>query len=141
MRDTEELMQDLERQSAERSVRLREMLYKEGRADLVAEYDKNMRELRTGLTGARSAWHSISPAQRQALEAAAHVGALYRRYTGTGYCFTPSGLGTKACGTATVRNLISRELLAVDGGAFDPEAKVVPTEHGRFVLKHGPTAA
>jgi hypothetical protein len=39
----------------------------------------------------------------------------------------------------TLRNLCARNLMAWDGGAFDPEAVAVITENGRFVYQHRPT--
>ncbi len=135
MKTTEELMQDIERESRERSRTLREMLYREGRPDLVDEYDKSMKDLALGITTAKNIWHSISEAQRRTLEIVEPNGVLRR--LGRGGYGVGEWNGLRVCGASTARNLIARDLLAVDGGVFDPECKLVLTEHARFVLKHG----
>lgn len=83
------------------------------------DYDRAMRDLDSGVSHARDIWHSISPAQRRALVEAAE------------------GKQPKVRTIATLRNLADRDLLAWDGGAFTPEARVVITERGLFVLRHG----
>lgn len=47
----------------------------------------------------------------------------------------------KAARLDTVRNLAARELVAWDGTAFDPEARAVLSERGRFVVRHGQAEA
>ena len=88
-------------------------------ANALRRYDADMQDLDTGITGARAAWHSISPAQRRAL--------------------IESGEGKPPAARmiSTLRNLASRDLIAWDGVAFAPESKTVITERGQFVLAHG----
>lgn len=74
---------------------------------------------------ARGTWAALSQAQRRVLS-----------YMGEGYRSDFSALGV-ICGLRTARSLCARELIAVDGGAFDPESRFVTTERGRFVLAHG----
>ena len=107
-------------------------------ATALAEHDRRMRDLDLGLTGARNAWHSISPAQRRVLVAAASVrsGRIVRQSIRPSV-YVRDGGGPKLCGVKTVRPLCSRDLMAWDGGAFDPEQAAVLTERGRFVLAHG----
>ena len=97
-------------------------------------------DLRLGITGARSTWHSISSAQRLALQHTADVGGKLVRsplrpcYIGVRLLPQPSRL----IRVLTIRNLCARELLAWDGGILDPESAAVITERGLFVLAHGP---
>lgn len=86
-----------------------------------------MREIDTGIYGARNAWASLSPAQRRVLTMAADHPQVKR--------------GWPHVAIATLRNLCARDLLAWDGGAFDPEAAAVITERGRFVLRVAPQPA
>lgn len=105
--------------------------------EALARYDARMRDLATGVQGARNAWHSISPAQKRIMLMLDTGRCLYRgaskRYDALG---EPHAI-SNVCSLATVRNLASRDLVAWDGGVFDPERKAVLTERGKFVLKHG----
>jgi hypothetical protein len=136
--EQERLMQDLEREGRERTERIRQMLREEGRADLEAELDRNLRDVESGVTSARSTWHSISDAQRRVLILLAGGPASLRRMKGSTYDVV-SSVGSRATRIrlATVRNLASRGLLEWTGGAFDPEASARPTERMDFVMKHG----
>ena len=109
-----------------------------GRPDLAESHLARVREIDSGVYGARNTWHSISVAQRQALaEAAEHGGRLDR----VGKEYRHKGARPdRPIYVATVRNLCSRALMAWDGGAFDPEAAAVITERGVFILKRGGSA-
>lgn len=139
----DELLLRLDRESHRRTERVRVVLLEAGRPDLVVELDTKLREIRTGVAGARSTWHSISPAQRRVLQLLSSGRWLVRqkhsktRYDAHG---EPHAEGN-VCSLATFRNLTTRDLLACDGTAFDPELRGVLTEHGRFVLVHGPLPA
>lgn len=135
----EEILAMLEVQDAEREQRFRQMMIDEGHLDHLADYDRRMREIRLGLTAARNCWHSISPAQRTALEfAQRHGGGLRRVSIRPSEYYTVHGvIPQKPIRLATVRNLAAHELLAWDGGATDPERVARLTERGRFVLLHG----
>ncbi len=142
MTDYDPILQEIEAQGRRRRQDVRTLIMESGHPDAAAillQFEQNMRDVDTGIGGARSTWHSISLAQRRVLEALETRWYLMRasgsrtRYDAHG---EPHAEGN-VCGIATVRNLIRRELLAVDGGAFDPEKKIVLTERGRFVLKHG----
>ena len=136
--EQERLMQDLERQGRERTERVRAMLLEDGRSDLAAEMDRALKEGASGVTNARSTWHSISDAQRRVLILMAGGPASLRRVTGTTYdVVSPSGCRATGIRLATARNLASRGLLEWTGGAFDPEASATTTERVAFVLKHG----
>lgn len=135
----------LDIQSAERREDFRSSMLKRAETDRVAQialehYDAAMRDLDSGVMGARDTWHSISPAQRRVLTGVErHGGRLDRigkEYRATKGRHQPYMLAY----VATIRPLCSRDLMAWDGGAFDPEAAAVITERGRFVLKHGPVA-
>lgn len=140
MSDYDPLLQRLDAEFAERHEGVRQLLYEKGRPDLVADLDAKMRLIANGVDGAQRTWHSISDAQRRALTHAAAVGGrlvrsdLRPRYIGVPLLPIPE----KPIRVKTVRNLCARELLAWDGGAFDPEKAAVITERGLFVLKHGP---
>ncbi len=56
---------------------------------------------------------------------------------------TAPGVDTiaKAARLDTVRNLASRGLVAWDGTAHDPDRRAVPSERGRFVVRHGAVGA
>jgi hypothetical protein len=129
------IMMRLERQSLERQAAVRRLLVNQGRDDLVADYDRMVRDERRGVTGARDAWHSITPPQRAALRLLAAGYRLERRSGSSFYDATRQGQPVaKACRLPTARALLSRELAACDGGAFDPERVIVGTERGRFIV-------
>lgn len=135
--DYDPVLQAIEQDWIDRRQRVRHFLLDEGRPDLLAEYDAKMRDLDSGVMGAQSTWHSISATQRRALtEAAEHGGKLVR--VGKEYRHGARNQPYKPIYVKTVRNLCSRDLLAWDGGAFDPESAAVVTERGLFVLSHGP---
>jgi hypothetical protein len=134
----DELMQRLERESREKTERVREMLREGGHVDALAEFDKNMRDLALGVTGARATWHSISPAQRRALALLCESPRRFVRSPGTVNYYDALGEPhaiARAAGLRTVRNLAARDLLEWNGGAFDPERVATLTERGRFVFK------
>lgn len=106
------------------------------RVDL-EDWDRKMRELDLGIDRAKMVWHSISATQRRVLFGAIthggrmeRVGKEYRASKGRHQPYVPAYV-------ATIRPLCSRDLMAWDGGAFDPEATAVVTERGRFVVAHG----
>lgn len=114
----EDVLQKIERESRASTARVLDILHDMGRPDLAGELERNLRDVRSGVSSARNIWHSISPAQRRALVAFA--------------------AGATTCPLRTARPLCARDLLACDGGLLDPEARFALTEHGRFVLAHGP---
>lgn len=137
--DTERILHEIERQERERSARFRQFMIDEGHADRLPEFDRKMRDIVTGVDGARRTWEALTEPQRRVMREL--DGRLYlircpasrTRYEAHG---EPHATGD-LCGLPTVRNLIARELLACDGGALDPERKLVMTERGAFVLRHG----
>lgn len=136
----DDVMLAFEGRSRQRIEAVKALLREEGRPDLADELDAKLRDIRLGLDSARSAWHSISPAQRRALELLGEASALAR--AGCGYVTTgrPDGYAIKAGRLATMRALCAHELIACDGTVTDPECRFVLTERGRFVLKHGRAA-
>jgi hypothetical protein len=133
----------IERQSRARAESVRKLLRGEGRNDLVRDLDDKLREIESGVDGAKAVWHSISSAQRRVLELLAEgrraVRAAWSRtqYNAPG---TPH-MVSPLCGLPTLRALSARDLVAPDGGAFDPERAFVLTDRARFVLAHGKPAA
>lgn len=134
----EEILARLEEEGLEQRARVKALLLEHGRSDLAADLEGKLREVDLGLTGARSCWTALSPAQRRVMEAMSTGRRLVRsagsrhRYDATG---EPHALSHVA-GTPTVRNLAARGLVAWEGGAFDPERRASLTEKGRFVWQH-----
>lgn len=128
-----EFLARLDADSERKREDIRKLLRKEGRTDLIAEFDQRMRDIDLGVDRARNVWHSISETQRRVVTALASGGRMIRRPDSKVY----DGAGTTA-GVATLRNLAARGLVAWDGGAFDPEAAVVGTEQATFLIRHGP---
>ena len=114
-------------------------LQSDGHAVAADDYLAKMREIDNGISGARGCWAAMTATQRRALtEANIHGGRLDR--DGKGYRHASRNQPYRPIYAASVRNLCRRDLMAWDGGAFDPEASAVVTERGRFVLKHGEPA-
>ena len=135
-----DIIHQLESEMRARREYVRRIIAEQNRPDVLAEYDRAMRDLDLGITGARNVWHSISEAQRRALEAAA-FGPLFRWRKDRVVYSAPHRATEFKFRLPTIRNLIARNLLDCDGGVFDPEAKVVLSDRGRFVLRRGPEAA
>jgi hypothetical protein len=129
----------IERQSRQRTEAVKALLLHQGRPDLVVELEASLRDVRTGVSSARSVWHSISEAQRRTLGRLRDGASLVRR----GAKYDAVGGRTDAvaavCDIRTARALCAHELLACDGSTFDPEARFALTERGRFVLSLTPT--
>lgn len=131
----------LDLKSAADNEEFRVWFLKECGPEALASYDAKMRDVDSGVYGARMAWHSISAAQRRALVfAASGTGRLVKMNYRSDYGRTVSGdYPTRPIRIKTLRALCSHNLMAWDGGTFDPEAAAVVTERGRFVLTHGRT--
>lgn len=135
----------LQREREADEARFRATILAAGRADVLAEYDARMEDVRSGRRQARATWDALSPAQRRVLLFLAPGRALVRcgwsRNFYDAVCATGAwpGLSTiaKAARLDTVRNLVSRGLLDLDGTAHDPERRAVLSDRGRFVLAHG----
>jgi hypothetical protein len=138
--EQERFLQRQEERERDTNQRVLAMLRDEGRPDLADDLTQRLRDIDSGVHGARSTWHSISDAQRRVLLLLGSGPASLRRVGRTYDVVSP--LGSRAIGIrlATARNLAARDLLEWTGGAFDPEASGVITEHARFVLKHGSPA-
>ena len=137
----EEFLQQSDAESARKSALVRQMCIDAGRPDVLAQYDEALRLERLGIRPARATWHSISTAQRRVLTLMGSGNRRLVREGGSRNFYQANGEPhaiARAAGLLTVRNLCSRELLAWDGGAFDPERAAILTERGQFVLKYGP---
>lgn len=142
-------LMDEEQRAAEEA--FRGFLADKGPAGVEAlrRYDARVRDVETGVYGARMAWHSSSPAQRRALLFLAPGRVLVRCAWSPNFYDAVRVMGdwpgvstiAKAARLDTVRNLASRELVSWEGGAFNPEARAAITERAVFVLKHGRNAA
>lgn len=134
----------VDRFEAAENERFRAFLADEGPKGVEAlrRYDARVRDVETGVYGARMCWHSLSPAQRRVCLFLAPGRVLVRSarceryYDAVGS--TP-GVDTiaKAARLDTVRALARHGLVAWDGGAIDPETRAVGTERLRFVVEHG----
>lgn len=109
--------------------------------EALAKYDARIKDIDSGVYGARNCWHSISPAQRRALVFTGDGdGRLVRHVVRNEYRDATGGeMPPLPIRIKTLRNLCVRDLMAWDGGAFDPEAATVITERGRFILAYGQT--
>ena len=123
--------------------RLDTFMRAQGHDALADELKVRLKEVDLGSDGARMTWSSISEAQRRLLLLLFNGSALARtsdsltRYEVQGAASDPRS----RYGIATARSLCGRDLLHCDGTAFDPEARFVLTERGRFVVKHGASGA
>ncbi|MFP5516804.1 MAG: hypothetical protein ACLGJC_27450 [Alphaproteobacteria bacterium] len=136
----EDVLHRLEAESRQQTERVRSMLQEEGRPDLVEDLDRRLREIRLGITGARGTWNALTEPQRKVLLILLEGNRRLVRQRHSKHFYEvigePEAVG-RVAGLPTIRNLIARELLAPDGGAFDPEAAAVLTERARFVVQHG----
>lgn len=138
MTDYDPLLQQLDRESLARSARVRQLLIDGGNTAVLAEYDQAMRDIALGLSSARGCWHALSAPQRAVLvHLATYGGRLVLRAGGTGYGAQRKLLELGRVGKPTVRNLIARNLLDLDGGPIDPESSVLLSERGSFVVRRG----
>lgn len=119
---------------------VRTMLLEAGCADLLDELDRDLREIRLGITGARAAWSALTTPQRRVLLTLMEGNRRLVRQERSRHLYDAvgdPGTVTRVAGLPTIRNLIARGMLTPDGGAFDPEAQAVLTERARFVVRHG----
>jgi hypothetical protein len=131
---------ELDAQSRASRARTRQIIAETGRLDVLADYDKNMRDLDLGITGARSTWAALSSKQRFVLRALGVGRYLSRSLRSTAqYDALGRGAVLDICRLSTARVLCAHGLIHVNGGATDPEAQFVITERGHFVLRYGMT--
>lgn len=135
-REVEAFLQELDRKSRETRAKVRAML--QHRPDLLADYDRQMKELDNGIAGAKGCWHALSNAQRRVLIAMGEGRDLRRSIDNPGmYDACGRGCVLNVCRLPTARRLCEHRLIHVNGGATDPEAEFVLTERGAFVLRWG----
>lgn len=135
---TEDPIQKIDRWLEARHQRTRAFLA-ERDPQALAEYDAQMKDIRSGVDGARRVWHSIRAHQRLILQALATNGGQLLRVPGTKrYTLERGGMNATIL-LATVRSMANRELLDWDGGSTDPEAAAVLSQRGHFVAVHGPS--
>jgi hypothetical protein len=98
-----------------------------------------MKDIDTGVMGARSTWSALSQTQRAVLRGATEGDGRAKQDPDNSFRFTMKvRMGCViAIRRPTILNLCARELMAWDGGAFNPEGAAVITERGRFTLAHG----
>lgn len=143
--DLDEILAAFERHERSQQARLVAFFIEKGRPDLAEDYMAKLRDIELGIDGARGTWHALSPAQRRTLESLGDGRSLCRasgsrtQYDAIANDRTAdldSDFGI--CRLPTARNLASRELIVVAGGATDPERRFVITERGLFIIEHGP---
>lgn len=138
----EDVLQWADRMAREQRARVRQVILDAGRPDVLADYDRDMRNLDLGITMARNVWHSLSSKQRFVLRAMGQGRYLLRALRSAAqYDAVGRGAIMDICRLSTARKLCAHELIHVNGGATDPEAEFVITERGSFVLKHGQAAS
>src|SRR6266480_3434366 len=114
---SDDLIHELERRQIEVDDIVRRLLLEAGGAAVLADFDAKIKLIRNGVTGARNAWHSITPAQQRALMAVVdHGGRLIR--DGKVYRDRDRHMLGRPVLLSTLHPLCSRELMAWDGGAF-----------------------
>lgn len=128
----------LDEKSLADEAEFRAFIAAEGRPDILAQYDQRMKAIRLGISQAQSVWHSISDKQRSVLRAISttRTGKIVRRSTKPSV-YVLNGKAELLCRAGTIRALAAHDLLAWDGGAFDPEQAAVITERGTFTVAHG----
>lgn len=128
----------LERRQRDRHERVVDLIRSEGREDLIIDLEQKMREIANGVDQARSAWHSISVAQKRALAALDGRRCLRpspasrSRYDATG---GPEDAIGRVCGIDTIKALCIHGLVVRDPDS--ERVRFILTERGRFVLEHG----
>lgn len=136
----EEFLAELDRQSQQQNERVRQLLMENGRPDLAADLDEKLRDIRLGIDGARATWAALSRPQKDVLTGMVGRGRYLRRDPNRLSRFMAAGDVSGYCvagiHAATVNNLMARELVIWASGE-----KIVATENGRFVWKHGPRPA
>lgn len=107
------------------------------RPDLADRHAAFLRDLDLGIYGARQTWAALTLRQRETLKLVAgwRHPRLVRPNTSPTHYFRDGTNKPPICQYPTVRNLCERELLAWDGGAFEPWRAAVLTERGRFVVR------
>lgn len=110
--DEDSILTLIEHESQRAQERVKRVLMEEGRPDLVEWLDGKLRDVRLGISSAQGKWHALSICQRVALQRLARGEPVEAR-------------------DATWQALIRRQLIEWRG-------KPAITEHGRFVVKHGP---
>lgn len=128
--DEYEFIQQFDGEMARRDAEFRAFMQAEGHLQALADYDARMRDIRSGVDGARNTWDSLTDPQRNALVAIKWAAGRARRVR-LRYVAGPTDFGAK-----TVFALQRRELVEWDGG-LDPSASVVLTERGLFVITRG----
>jgi hypothetical protein len=137
---TSDVQQQVDTMLRQSRLRVRAILIEAGRPDILADFDRNMRDLDLGLIGARATWDALSSRQRFVLRAMG-VGRYLSRALRSAAQYDALGHGAilDICRLSTTRKLCAHGLIHVNGGATDPEAQFVITERGHFILRHGCT--
>lgn len=139
----DDVLAKIEADSYQKRLAVREVLFEKGRADLVAEFDRQTWEIQSGVSHARSTWDALSEPQRAALVVLAEGRRAFRAI-GSHTVYDASGGGRVPIGgirLATLRALMARKLVQATGSPYDPEKRFEITKPGAFVVKRGrPTA-
>lgn len=133
--------QQFDKERRERQAAFVKLLHENGRPDLVADYERDMRSIADGTHGAGSTWYSISKKQRAILRVLERCPFLIRS---RGNCYDAVSVHKIERGIADLRSLrplSARGLIHPDGPIFDVEERFALTEHGMFVICHGPRNA
>ena len=137
----------LQAESAASRQRVRETVMETVHPDkdkILAEFDRNMWDIETGVMGARATWGALSETQRRVLLAMGEGRYLTRAFNKTfnacgpfgGFKFPEVETIFEICRLPTVKNLRARKLIESDNPS-DPMKRLVLSDYGRFVLKRG----
>ena len=139
----DEILAQIAQNSHRSKMAVRDILIEGGHKEALADYDKNMWDIETGVMGARATWNALSKTQRKVMVDLENKGVLHRiEKIGADIwaCCVPRQdlqfvLGV--CKLPTVKNLLARQLLDCQGGPADPLRILHLSAHGEFVLKRG----
>lgn len=101
------------------------------------QHQATLREIDLGTYGAKATWAALSAQQRRVMWLVEKHGPRLIRFKKEYIAENVRHQMHVPIYVSTIRPLCARDLLAWDGGALDPEAAIVLTERGQFMLRHG----
>lgn len=135
--DPEQWLDEVQQQHTEI---VREQLRIAGRPDLIDELDRNLKDVRTGVAGARATWAALSLAQKRALAIAGEGNRKFYRAPGSRMWMNAYGEPEAVDKAATIKGmeaLVRRGLMDWHANATTVSNFAAITERGKFVLKNG----
>lgn len=133
---TDDIEQHLDRMSRESRKRVRTMIAESGRPDVLAEFDAKMKDIDSGLDGARRTWDALSSTQRALLTALQREGGHVWNdpdMPSRSYHSRSNGMSS-VVRRATVTNLSRRGLLDWGAGSSPAGSVASLSERALFML-------